>query len=259
MTAGGHMHFPRLPDWLVYAAAVMALLVACFGRQGRMDAPAHPSSPYPSVNAAGTAFSVDGSGRWVTAYHVVQGCGRVALMIEEGRAVLAQAAAYPDADLAVLVTEGGAPGLPVSDRRRLEEAEIGFHPGYPHGAPGEAVSRFLGRDWLPGRRRADADREVLAWTESGRTEEIATSLAGLSGAPVLDASGEVVGVTLAEQRRRGRIYTTTPQTLRRTLSGAGAASGGSELGQPITSENYYRVAERLRRELRIAPVICLPS
>ncbi len=36
------MHFPKLPDWLVYAAAVSALLVVAVGRQERSDAPAPP-------------------------------------------------------------------------------------------------------------------------------------------------------------------------------------------------------------------------
>ena len=40
------MHFPRLPDWLIYAAIVMALLIAAVGRQERVDAPPAPPPPY---------------------------------------------------------------------------------------------------------------------------------------------------------------------------------------------------------------------
>ncbi|MDB5498330.1 MAG: serine protease, partial [Phenylobacterium sp.] len=36
------MHFPRLPDWLIYAAVVAALLIAAVGRQAHVDAPAAP-------------------------------------------------------------------------------------------------------------------------------------------------------------------------------------------------------------------------
>ena len=36
------MHFPKLPDWLVYAAVVLALLIAAVGRQERADAPPPP-------------------------------------------------------------------------------------------------------------------------------------------------------------------------------------------------------------------------
>src|SRR3989344_6027189 len=79
------MRFPRLPDWVVYAAIVVALLFAALGRDERTDAPPPPpkgadplgealgpASPFdPSVvvdvpdtggPAAGTAFSIAGAG-----------------------------------------------------------------------------------------------------------------------------------------------------------------------------------------------------
>lgn len=280
MSAGGRMHFPHLPDWLVYGAAVLALLVAASGRQGRIDAPPppppvtgeealplDPGLPFAQQQVArlpgrvresvGTAFSVGDGGRWVTAAHVVQGCRQVALMVAEGRGVQARVAIDPAVDLAILTTEGGASALPLIETARLRDGQLGFHPGYPHGEAGEAMSRYLGRDRLPARRRGEAGQEVLAWTESGRTEDVPGSLAGLSGAPVLDANGLVVGVTLAEQPRRGRLYTTTPETLKASLAAANAVSTGAPLGEPVTAENYYRIADRLRRELRVAQVVCL--
>ena len=36
------MHFPRLPDWLIYTAVVSALVVAAVGRREPADAPAPP-------------------------------------------------------------------------------------------------------------------------------------------------------------------------------------------------------------------------
>lgn len=280
MQTGGHMHFPRLPDWLVYSAVVLALLIAAIGRRENADAPPppppvegeaalplSPSLPFADEEVArvpgrvrhevGTAFSVDERGRWLTAAHVVEGCRRAGLMVAEGRGVLAKVALDPRSDLAVLVTDGGAPALPVFDGRRLRDGQRGFHPGFPGGQAGEATSRYLGRERLPGRRRGEPDQQVLAWAESGRTQGLHGSLAGLSGAPVLDQAGRVVGVTLAEQPRRGRIYTTTPQTLRRTLAAARVQGRGASLGDPVTVENYFRVADGLRRDLRVAQVICL--
>ena len=60
------------------------------------------------------------------------------------------------------------------------------------------------------RGRGAGAEPVLAWAEIGRTAGLAPSLAGLSGAPALDAAGRVIGVTIAQAPRRGRIYTTTP-------------------------------------------------
>jgi serine protease Do len=68
----------------------------------------------------------------------------------------------------------------------------------------------------------------------------------------------VIGVTVAEAPRRGRIYTTAPETLK-TLLGARRRPSPSEFApsEPITTENYGRVADGLRRDLRVAQVVCL--
>jgi hypothetical protein len=66
----------------------------------------------------------------------------------------------------------------------------------------------------------------------------------------------VIGVTIAEAPRRGRIYTTTPETVRNILAGQAVSAGAA---QPVTPENYGRVADDLRRSLRVAQVICLKT
>ncbi|RAK50681.1 serine protease, partial [Phenylobacterium soli] len=48
------MQFPRLPDWLIYAAVVAGLLIAAVGRQERADAPpAPPAAPQVASEALG--------------------------------------------------------------------------------------------------------------------------------------------------------------------------------------------------------------
>ncbi|MBU2118454.1 MAG: serine protease, partial [Alphaproteobacteria bacterium] len=87
----------KLPDWLVYAAVIGALAVAAsWAREDVYTPPAPPPpgeaegallgpvTPFdaavtvnapdiPFQPAAGTAFSIAGEGRWVTARHVVEG------------------------------------------------------------------------------------------------------------------------------------------------------------------------------------------
>ncbi len=91
------MQFPRLPDWAIYGAVAAVLLAVSLGRRENADAP--PAPPAPNVEdgpllgpitpfdtavtvdagqapfkpASGTAFSIAGRGRWVTARHVVEG------------------------------------------------------------------------------------------------------------------------------------------------------------------------------------------
>jgi S1-C subfamily serine protease len=275
------MHFPRLPDWLIYAAVVVALLIAAVGRQERADAPAAPpptpeaegaalgpASPFdPAVvvevadttqAGAGTAFSVAASGVWVTARHVVEGCAQAAIVVAPGRGVAATVRIDPNAETAILTTDGGAQPLPLGLSQRLRRGERAFHVGFPQGKPGEASSRLLGRENLVVQGRGARTEPVLVWAETGRTDGLKGTLGGLSGAPALDDQGRVVGVTIAEAPRRGRIYTTAPETTARTLSAGGRRS--VELpGAAITADNYGRVADDLRRSLRVAQVVCLTT
>ncbi|CAN7474192.1 serine protease [Phenylobacterium sp. LjRoot225] len=275
------MPLPRLPDWLIYAAVVGALLFAAVSRREHVDAPPAPppvrtaegallgpASPFdPSVTvdvpdragpAAGTAFSVASSGVWITARHVIDGCRQVALVVGDGRGVAASAHIDPRGEAAILNTEGGSPALPLDLTAPLREGEIAYHPGFPQGQAGETASRLLGRENLVVRGRGARTEPVLVWAEIGRTDGLKGGLGGLSGAPALDAQGRVLGVTIAEAPRRGRIYTTTPETLRnlidesRTTLPVVAASGS-----PITPQTYGKVADSLRRDLRVAQVICL--
>jgi S1-C subfamily serine protease len=274
------MHFPRLPDWLIYAAVVVALLIAAVGRQERVDAPPPPppapevegaalgpASPFdPSVvvevsdktePGAGTAFSVSDSGVWVTARHVVEGCAQAAIVVGPGRGVAANVQIDPHGEAALLTTDGGAPPLPLALGIALRRGERAFHPGFPQGAPGEASSRLLGRENLVVQGRGARTEPVLVWAETGRTDGLKGTLGGLSGAPALDSQGRVIGVTIAEAPRRGRIYTTSPETTREVLVQSSRRLPASLTGTAVTPENYGRVADDLRRNLRVAQVVCL--
>jgi hypothetical protein len=273
------MHFPRLPDWLIYLAVAAALLFAAIGRREHADAPAAPppmagggatlappATPFdPTLEIprsamrgprAGTAFSVADRGVWLTAAQAAAGCRRLAIVIAEGRAV----AATPRAvfgGVMVLTTRGGGPALPIGGTGELARGERAFHPGFPRGAPGEVASRLIGRQAAAPRGGATGAIEILAWAEAGRTAGLSDNLAGLMGAPALDGAGRVVGVTLGQATRRGRIYTTTLQAVRLALAAAGVRASTEAAGEPITPDNYGQVADDLRRTLSVAPVVCV--
>ena len=277
------MKFPRLPDWVVYAAIIVVLLAAALGRGERADAPPPPpkgadplgealgpASPFdPAIvvdvpespgPAAGTAFSIARSGVWLTARHVVDGCPRVALVVGPGAGVAVTVRIDPKGEAALLYTEGGSTPLPLALGEPLRRGQRAFHPGFPQGEPGEASSRLLGRENLVVRGHGARTEPVLVWAETGRTEGLTGTLGGLSGAPALDAQGRVLGVTIAESPRRGRIYTTAPEVVSATLSSAGRrldATGAA--GETITPQNYFYVADDLRRELQVAQVVCLAN
>jgi S1-C subfamily serine protease len=276
------MALPRPPDWLVYSAVLGALLIGSLKGRENANAPPAPPSPdetegallgpvtpfdpavtvttpdIPFQPASGTAFSVSREGRWVTARHVVEGCRRPAIVVGGGRALAADVRLAPRADIAVLLTQGGPEPVAVAPLQPLRAGQRAFHPGYPQARPGEVTSRLLGRETLRVRGRGERDEPVLAWAEVGRTRGLGGTLAGLSGAPVLDRQGRAVGVTIAESPRRGRIYTTSPDTF-------GPATRGLQrpeeplTGRAVTVDNYGLVADDLRRELRVAQVVCLSA
>lgn len=274
------MRFPHLPDWTIYAAVIGVILVASLSRSERADAPhddedeAHgaalgPVTPFdPSVTVeapdgpfqpvSGTAFSIAGEGRWVTARHVVEGCRKPALVVDKTRALAADVRLADRADVALLLTDGGPPALPVAAAAPLYKGQRAFHPGFPQGEPGEVASRLIGRETLKVRGHRSYDEPVLAWAESGRTKGLKGTLSGLSGAPVLDRRGRVLGVTIAESPRRGRIYTTAPDTFVPAIKGEQRADEIA-LGQAVTTDNYGAVSDRLRRDLRVAQVVCLST
>jgi serine protease Do len=270
----------RLPDWVIYGAVLFAIVLAARGRVETADAPEPPPPPseaegrvigpatrfdpqvYVEVPDApqpglGTAFSIDPRGVWLTARHVVDGCAQAAIVVGGARGVAADVLIDPGADIALLRTAGGPEPLPSGLSRELREGQRAYHLGFPQGRPGEATSRLLGRETLVVLGRGARSEPVLAWAETGRTEGLNGTLGGLSGAPALDAAGRIIGVTIAESPRRGRIYTTAPDTLRRTLLAAGAAPPAGVGEEPLTPRNYGRVADELRRELQIARVVCL--
>ena len=207
---------------------------------------------------SGTAFSIAGDGRWITARHVVEGCRKPALVIDKTRALAADVRLAARADVALLLTDGGPPALPIAPETPLYKGQRAFHPGFPQGQPGEVASRLIGRETLKIRGHRSYDEPVLAWAEAGRTRGLKGTLSGLSGAPVLDRRGRVLGVTIAESPRRGRIYTTAPDTFVPTV-GAQQRADEAALGQAVTTQNYGAVSDRLRQDLRVAQVVCLTT
>jgi S1-C subfamily serine protease len=289
---GAGIPFARLSDGAIYGLVTLVLLLAALSRGEHADTPPAPPplsreegrilpspSPFGPQRVVkisgdlegprrGTAFSVDPSGLWLTARHVVEGCTKAAVAEGPGRAAEAQVLAFLDApggaDVAVLRTLGGAPALPIAEDGGLRIGQRGFHPGFPGGRPGEATSRLLGRQFLETRarapmgRRAPRRQSVLTWAEAGRTQGLHGGLAGLSGAPVLDARGRVVGLTLADAPRRGRLYTASAQDLRAALAAAGARVAlGAAKSSPMTVADYGVRADSLRRDLSVAEVFCL--
>lgn len=262
----------RTPDWLIYAVIVFLIYLNAT-RSAQKNEPAAPPPPPalgellprenprdPSVlvdieeaeSGIGTAFAVDNKGTWLTARHVVDSCDKVALRLGGIRAVEMQTSISRESDAAILTSNWPRKPIPADLNSQRQIGEHGFFFGFPQGKPGEAVGALLGRHKLIVRGRYQTEEPILAWTEVSRTRGLSGSLGGLSGAPVLDQDGEVIGIVAAESPRRGRIYSVAPKNLKNLVP-----SGQSLPPEPIEVDNYGTFADSYRRERRIAQVVCL--
>lgn len=272
----------RIPDWVIYAVVLVAVVYGLFHRSDGPDANAPPAPPIdingggtilpaPSVfdeevlvdaenykgGSTGTAFAVGPQGNWLTARHVVDGCKNLGIAI--GRQKIVPVLSYEvftEGDLALLKTDGGPDSVAMDLDDPLRVGQYGYHFGYPQARPGEVSSRLLSRSRLTTRGRYQTTEPVLAWAEAGRTRGLTGSLGGISGGPVYDADGEVIGVTVAESPRRGRIYTTAPNSLESFIPKLVSIEVNGETRRSLTQQNYGGEADRLRRNLTIVPVVC---
>jgi serine protease Do len=280
----------RIPDWLVYVVVIAVVVITLFAndrptarvqadvtsdRDTRAEAlagletgtrrlnPPHPMDEkvLVQVGAAedgiGTAFAIHTSGVWLTARHVVDGCREVDLSLPDGRLIAVDAVrTSATSDLAMLLTDRAPTAVSIDLNRELMVGETGYHVGFPQGRSGEATSQLLARSRLVTRGRYDLDEPVLAWVEHDRTEGVEGTLAGMSGGPVFDADGTVVGVTVAESPRRGRIYTAAPDSVRRFLDEQGIVKPDTLTAKPLSRSTIEGDAARMRQSLAVVKVVC---
>lgn len=267
-----------IPDWVIYCAALGAILWAVFSTSPDQDAPhtlpeairgEGATLPPPSAfdervlvrvtkpkTGIGTAFAINDQGQWLTARHVVEGCDNIALLVAPEQYIRARNVKLSDdSDIALIETLSDTNPAVVDTRSELRVGVYGYHVGYPQGRPGEAVSRLLSRTNLVSSGERSGTESVLAWAETGRTRGLMGSLGGLSGGPVFDEDGRVRGVIVAESPRRGRIYTSSPEALDQFLRDNDIDVVG-ETPRPFSPSSYGEEADFARRNLQVVKVAC---
>jgi serine protease Do len=219
--------------------------------------------------SVGTAFPVSNDGVWLTARHVVDHCKRIAIYTDPKKRKgfwVKDVTIHAKADIAVIRTnsvrhpKSRPPALAVMPfSEKLRVGQTGFHFGYPMGKPGDVRSSLIRRAKMRKVGGRSFVEPGIAWAVAHQQPRL-EKLGGMSGGPVLDRKGRVIGVTVAGNLRRGRILTSAPTTIHQTLAKAGANLDGAPsagLSQiHLTKRGYPKHGDNLRRQLSVVKVLC---
>ncbi len=229
---------------------------------------AGPSGPTIEVDvgakgsSTGTAFAISPDGWWLTARHVADGCDALWIQTAPRRGLrVTEVNLHPNADLALLRTRSGRAPLRLASAGQgtPPRGENGFSVGYPQGRPGGVHARVIGQARLKSVGRYRINEPILAWAEVSRRPNDLPALGGLSGGPMLDDQGRVVGVLVASSKRRGRVMTTSQASIHELLAqfpGARDLVAQEAAARPIDGNSYAALGTALRRDLTVAKVIC---
>jgi len=210
----------------------------------------------------GTSFYL-GNHLWMSARHVLNDqCAHI-IMIVGGRNVAAQLKYNDDnADLAVIRAEvPDVTALPL-ETGEMQEDDAAYAFGFPQGILGGTAGSYLGRTRLKFGGFLSGSAPVLAWTETSRYPDELDSIAGISGGPVINEKGNVVGIIVAASVRRGRDYTVAPEILRSVAQQFEVARGiepapvRSLVTPPVS---LSASADAMSKTHRIVETYCIPQ
>jgi S1-C subfamily serine protease len=210
----------------------------------------------------GTSFYL-GNDLWMSARHVLNDeCAHI-IMIVDGKNVAAQLK-YTDDDADLAVVQAKVPEVPALPLETADPAgdDAAYAFGFPQGILGGTAGSYLGRTRLKLGGFLSGSAAVLAWSENSRYPNELDSIAGISGGPVIDEKGNVVGVIVAASVRRGRDYTVAPEIMLSAKRRFGDAQGP----EPVPVRDLVtppvalsKSADAMKKSNRIVETYCIPG
>ena len=205
----------------------------------------------------GTAFKI-GFDTWVTARHVVEGCLDVLVLQEKVTNIIIPFSS----DLALLKTkpfESRTDQKFNSDiKKSTRPGQEGFSIGFPTGKPGQAYLIFAGYVKMIQTGAYNLNEPVRMWVERQRQPKRLDMMGGISGAPIFDSDGNILGVHVANTVRRGRAFSVSEESLSDLINRSESVESfeGISFKNSFNVKNYGTIANTLRAGKLIAKISC---
>lgn len=206
-------------------------------------------------DSVGTAFAIDADGNWVTAQHVVEDCRMVYVLVNGDWLPVSVLAIHPVADVAVVRSRNGGTAIQIAAADNLQLDQDGFQIGYPQFKPGATHVKLIGRVRVSRTKRGAAMELAYSWAEISRRPDFEGTLGGISGGPIVDSRGVVVGVNILESSRRGRVTTSSPVSMQQAMSQA-RVTARSAATMTVNSDNLAAQADAVRASHAVVRVFC---
>lgn len=171
------------------------------------------TSPAEAPRSSGTGFFVSSNGYLLTAAHVVEGARRAS--VRTGQGLVAAKVIRTDAsnDVALLKIEGTAKPLPLASSREVKLGDTAFTVGFPN----------IGMQGVSPKLTKGEINALSGIQDDPRSFQISVAVQpGNSGGPLVDASGNVVGLVQSRLSDRAALAETgaLPQTVNYALKSA---------------------------------------
>ena len=156
------------------------------------------SNPYSSGTGVGSGFIVKANGLILTNYHVVDGASSLTVTLSDSRELTATGVSTdPTHDLALVrVSATGLTAVTLGDSSTVQVGQLAIAIGSPLGTFTDSVTQGI----VSGLNRTITVGDSTTGVQEDLTGLIQTDAAinpGNSGGPLLDASGNVVGIITA--------------------------------------------------------------